>query len=333
MSWHNEDITSIFQKLNTSEKGLSESDAAERKKVYGENKLPDTDKISIFNIIIHQFKSPLIYILFVSGIITIFLKEFIDSAVIFAVVLLNAVIGFYQELKAEKSVKALKSMLVPLAKVIRNGKEHEISSTDLVPGDIVLVASGLRIPADIRLFETIELKIDESMLTGESIPADKTSDIMHQRDVMPADQKNMAFMGTIVVSGRGKGVVVATGSNTELGKIAKNIFETESSKAPIQEKIEGFTKVIAILVLASSLIIFLSGLLLGESLKTMFLTSIAVAVAAIPEGLRCPLVSRLFFINFNFSSLMLFHSIKCHLLTYRESIPRLAFDIQVMNVI
>lgn len=285
MNWYNEEVASIFGKLNTSEKGISEHEASKRKDIYGENKLPDSDKISILNIIIHQFKSPLIYILFVAGIVTILLKEYIDSTVIFAVVLLNAIIGFYQELKAEKSVKALKNMLVPQAKVIRDGKEYEISSTELVPGDIVLIASGLRVPADLRLIETIELKIDESMLTGESIPAEKNSDVMNQKNVMPADQRNMAFMGTIVVSGRAKGVVVATGSNTELGKIAKNIFETESSKAPVQQKIEQFTKAIAVLVLVSSLVIFLSGILLGESIKSMFLTAIAVAVAAVPEGL------------------------------------------------
>ncbi|MCX8084433.1 MAG: HAD-IC family P-type ATPase [Calditerrivibrio sp.] len=285
MIWYKSDITQIFEYLATSENGLSTEEAKKRIKLYGFNKLPDSNKINIFKIILHQFTSPLIYILIISGVITFYLNEYIDSFVIFAVVILNALIGFPQELKAEKNVKALKEMLLPKVSIIRDGVANEINNHDIVPGDIVLLSSGMRVPADIRLIYTNELRIDESILTGESIPANKTDKTISEDNLTPGDQKNMAFMGTLIVSGRGKGVVVATGTSTEIGKIAKNLYEIESSQAPIKTKIEKFTKEIGTFIMLASLIIFFIGLIKGISVKTMFLTSIAVAVAAIPEGL------------------------------------------------
>ncbi len=196
MSWYQLSIKEIFHKLGTWENGLTDAEASQRLEEYGPNKLAEEEKISKLKILLHQFTSPLIYILLIAGLITIMLKEYIDSGVIFAVVILNAIIGYIQEYKAEESVRALKKMVVPKAKVLRDGKEKEINSEELVPGDIVLLASGAKVPADLRLIHTIELKIEEAMLTGESLPAEKSPNPIKEDNLTPGDQKNMAFMGT-----------------------------------------------------------------------------------------------------------------------------------------
>lgn len=213
------------------------------------------------------------------------LKEFVDSGVIFAVVLLNAVIIFIQEYKAEESVRALKKMVVPKAGVVRDGKEKEINSEELVPGDMVLLASGAKVPADLRLIHTIELRVDEAMLTGESVAAEKIMALIREENLTPGDQRNMVFMGTVVVNGRAKGIVTATGPKTVLGGIAQEVMEIGLVKAPLQEKIHGFAKTIGVFVLAISVLLFFAGLLLGESAKDMFMVVVAAAVATIPEGL------------------------------------------------
>jgi Ca2+-transporting ATPase len=285
MNWYQLSVKEIFEHLKTSELGLTEEEVKQRLKKYGPNKIAEEEKISKLKILLHQFTSPLIYILLIAGVVTILLKEYIDSGVIFAVVILNAIIGFVQEYKAEKSVRALKKMVVPKARVIRDGKEKEVNSEELVPGDIVLLASGMKVPADIRLIHTIELKIDESMLTGESVPVEKITTPIKQENLPPGDQKNMAFMGTIVVSGRAKGVVVETGERTILGKIAEEVKELTGVRAPLQDKIESFAKTIAFIVLGASVVLFLVGLLIGESAKDMFMTVVGAAVATVPEGL------------------------------------------------
>ena len=283
MNWYQFNTKEVFHKLGTSENGLTDEDAKKRLVRYGPNKLVEEEKISKLKILLHQFTSPLIYILLIAGIVTILLNEYIDSGVIFAVILLNAVIGFTQEYKAEESVKALKRMVVPKAKVIRDGREKEINSEELVPGDIVLLASGTKVPADLRLIHTIELKIDEAMLTGESLPAEKMTVPLKNDKLTSGDQKNMAFMGTAVVNGRAKGIVVETGGNTVLGGIAQEVREIGIVKAPLQEKIDSFAKSIGIIVLAASSLLFFLGILIGESAKDMFMTAVAVAVATIPE--------------------------------------------------
>lgn len=285
MIWYQISSKEVFQKLQTSEKGLTSEEVKKRLEKFGPNKLAEEKDINKFKIFIHQFASPLIYILIIAGIVTILLKEYIDAGVIFAAVIINAIIGYFQEYKAEQSVRALKKMLVPKAKVLRDGVEREINSEELVPGDIVLLYSGIRVPADIRLIHTVELKIDESILTGESLPVEKHHHTIKEENLTYGDQKNMAFMGTIVVSGRAKGAVVETGMNTVFGKIAKHIKEAETVKAPLQDKITRFANAIGILVLSASLLLFLAGLIVGESIKDMFMTAVAAAVAAIPEGL------------------------------------------------
>jgi potassium/sodium efflux P-type ATPase len=285
MNWYQLSVNEIFEHLKTSELGLTEEEVKQRLKKYGPNRIAEEEKINKLKILLHQFTSPLIYILLIAGVVTILLKEYIDSGVIFAVVIINAIIGFVQEYKAEKSARALKKMVVPKARVIRDGKEKEVNSEELVPGDIVLLASGIKVPADIRLIHTIELKTDESMLTGESVPVEKITTPIKQENLPPGDQKNMAFMGTIVVSGRAKGVVVKTGERTILGKIAKEVKELTVVRAPLQDKIDSFAKTIAFIVLGASVLLFLIGLLIGESAKYMFMTVVGAAVATVPEGL------------------------------------------------
>ncbi len=285
MNWYQLDVRKLFDKFGTSENGLTVVEAKERLARYGPNRLAEEEKISRIKILIHQFKSPLIYILLIAGLVTILLQEYIDSSVILAVVILNAFIGFIQEFKAEESVRALKKMVVPKARVIRNGKEKEINSEEVVPGDVVYLSSGARVPADLRLFHVLELRVEEAMLTGESVPAEKMVLPLTEDNLTPGDQGNMAFMGTVVVHGRAKGIVVATGSHTTLGRIALEVKDVGIVKAPIQEKIHTFARNIGILVIAASLVVFVVGILLGENVKDMFMTAVAAAVATIPEGL------------------------------------------------
>ena len=271
--------------LSSSEGGLSEQEAVSRLSRYGLNALADEQHISVFKVALHQFTSPLIYLLLIAALITFLLGEYIDTGVILAVVVINAIIGFTQELKAEESVRSLKKLVVAKARVIRDGHEKEINAAELVPGDLVLLASGVRVPADLRLVQVNELRIDEAMLTGESVPADKTVDTIAAEHLVPADQLNMAFMGTAVVNGRASGLVVATGRTTMLGSIASEVRQIGQVRAPIQDTIDRFARTVGLLVISTSSLLFVVGLLMGNSAKEMFLTAVAAAVGAIPEGL------------------------------------------------
>ncbi|MEE8574232.1 MAG: HAD-IC family P-type ATPase, partial [Thermodesulfobacteriota bacterium] len=285
MSWYQLNSKDIFHKLKSSEKGLSYEEVKSRLLQYGPNKLAEEQKINKLKILFHQFTSPLIYILLVAAVVTFLLHEYVDTGVIMAVVLLNAVIGYIQELKAETSVRALKEMVVPRARVVRGGVEREINSLELVPGDIVLLTSGSRVPADLRLFSTIELKVEEAMLTGESIPAEKAVTDIKEDHLTPGDQRNMAFMGTAVVSGRAHGIVVETGQRTVLGQIAKEVREVSAFKTPLQEKLEKFARLIGVIVIGFSVLVFGVGIMFGAKASDMFITAVAMAVSAIPEGL------------------------------------------------
>jgi len=285
MNWYQVDIKKTFRELSVSDTGLTEKEAKERLAQYGPNKLAEEDKVSRLRIIMGQFTSPLIYILLIAAIVTAVFREYVDTGVIVSVVLLNALIGYLQEYKAEESVKALQKMVVLKARVFRDGMEKEIPSEELVPGDIVLLTSGVKVPADLRLFSSKELRIDEAMLTGESIPAEKIVDSIHEENLTPGDQQNMAFMGTVVVSGRAKGLVVETGERTVLGQIAREVKELSVTKTPIQEKIARFAKLIGLIVSGSAVAIFTVGFILGQKTSEMFMTAVAASVAAIPEGL------------------------------------------------
>lgn len=285
MKWYRLDCEEVLKSLQTSEQGLSEAEVKKRLERYGPNKLPEEKGINRLKIILHQFTSPLIYILIVAAVVTAFLGEYIDTGVIVAVLILNAVIGYFQEYKAETSVRALKSIVVPRAKVVREGKEREILTEHLVPGDIVLLASGMRVPADLRLLKTTELRIEEATLTGESVPVEKKTVAISEENLTPGDQTNMAFMGTVVVNGRAKGIVVETGSKTVLGQIAREVKELSVTQTPLQQKITTFAHFIGFLVLGSALTIAILGFSLGMTFAEIFKIAVAASVAAVPEGL------------------------------------------------
>jgi len=285
MNWYKLGVQETFEKLKASEQGLANGEIQERLRRFGPNKLPEDEGTGRLKILLHQFTSPLIYMLIVAGVVTALLQEYKDTIVIFAVIALNAVIGYLQEFKAEESIRALKKIMVPRARVVRGGQEKEIDSENLVPGDVVLLESGNKVPADLRLIKTLEARIDESILTGESLPVEKTSAPISEDNLTPGDQKNMAFMGTVVVSGRTRGLVVETGASTVLGSIAERVKEIGITRAPLQAKFDRFANVIGLIVVAAASVLLLLGILVGESLKDMFMTAVAAAVATIPEGL------------------------------------------------
>lgn len=225
MNWYQLDSETVFERLEASHGGLSEAEVRARLAEYGPNTLAEEAGVSVLRILLHQFTSPLVAILLVVAVTTLLLGEYVDTGVIVAVVLLNALIGFIQEFKAAQSVRSLGKMVVPRARVLREGKEREIDSADLVPGDIVLLASGAKVPADVRLVYALELRVEEAMLTGESVPAEKITAALAEDNLTPGDQRNMVFMGTVVVNGRARGLVVETGARSALGRIATEVRE------------------------------------------------------------------------------------------------------------
>ncbi|MHA1755039.1 MAG: cation-translocating P-type ATPase, partial [Candidatus Odinarchaeia archaeon] len=282
--WYSLPIDEVFRKLGTTSEGLSKVEAKERLLKYGLNELKKTKRRSPIKIFLMQFTDFLVIILLVATVISFFLGEIIDAVVIAAIVIINAIIGFIQEYKAEKAIEALKQMAAPKSIVIRDKHEIEITSRELVPGDIIYLNTGNRVPADIRLFDCTSLKVDESSLTGESVPVEKNTNPIDVKTPL-ADRVNMVYMGTIITFGHGKGVVVATGMNTEIGKIAGMIQEEEEKETPLQRRLSTLGKKLGQIVLILCGIVFLAGFLRGFPLIEMFLTSVSLAVAAIPEGL------------------------------------------------
>jgi Ca2+-transporting ATPase len=283
-AWHALDVSCVEAALGTTAHGLEATEAARRLGEHGPNQLEDQPPTSPLVVLLRQFRSPLIYILLVATAVTLLLDELIDAGVIGFVLLLNAAIGFTQERKAEGAVRALMQLVVPRARVVRGGQEWEIDSRELVPGDVVLLESGARIPADLRLVAANALQIDESLLTGESLPVTKRTQPVGEA-VPLADRTNMAYTGSVVTTGRGRGVVVATGGSTELGAIAGMIRSEVGAETPLQRRMADFSKIVGIAVGVASLVAFASGVALGGDADEMFLTAVALAVAAIPEGL------------------------------------------------
>jgi len=275
-------VESVLEALETNKKGITHVDADGRLKYYGLNKLKERKKRTVLIIFYEQFKSSLVLLLVFATLLSLYLGMYLDAVVIGAIIILNAFLGLWQEYKAERAIEALKKLTVSKVTVLRDGSHHEISVEKLVPGDIVILEEGNKVPADIRLFEVSNLKINESELTGESVPVVK--DVKTLNDVGLADRKNMAFMGTVISYGRGVGIVVATGMSTEIGKIAKLVEEREEP-TPLQRKLQHFGKDIGIFVLILAIFIFLLGILKEEKIIDMILTSISLAVAAVPEGL------------------------------------------------
>jgi Ca2+-transporting ATPase len=275
-------IESVLEKLGTNRKGITHVDAEARLKYYGLNKLKEKERRTALIIFYEQFKSILVLLLVFATLLSLYLGMYIDAFVIGLIIILNAFLGLYQEFKAEKAIDALKKLTVSKVIVIRDGVHYEIPIEKIVPGDVIILEEGNRVPADLRLLEVSNLKIDESELTGESVPV--TKHIKTLKDVGIADRRNMAFMGTLVVYGRGKGTVVTTGMSTEIGKIATLVEEREEP-TPLQTKLQHFGKDIGIFVVVLSFFIFLIGMLKAEEPFNMFLTAMSLAVAAVPEGL------------------------------------------------
>jgi magnesium-transporting ATPase (P-type) len=283
--WHMDRSDEVALRLATTTHGLTREEAQARLGREGPNQLPETPPTSPLVVVLHQFRSPLIYILLAATLVTLALEEFIDAGVIAAVLVLNAIIGYTQERRAEASVRALMHLLAPHARVIREGREWEIESRALVPGDLVLLESGARVPADLRLFSTTALRVDESLLTGESLPVTKMTGALDSADRPVADRTNMAYMGTVAASGRGRGYVVATGLRTELGAIAESVRSGPEPETPLQHRLARFAHVIGIAVAVSALLAFTIGVALGEPPSHMFMVAVALAVSAVPEGL------------------------------------------------
>ncbi|MDG4797349.1 HAD-IC family P-type ATPase [Micromonospora sp. WMMD1082] len=282
--WHALPVDEVERVLTTGDRGLAAAEATRRRQRYGPNRLAEERPTPAVIVLLRQFRSPLIVIMLVAFVIVLLLREYLDSIVVAAALALNAVVGFTQERKAERTVRALAQLVVPHARVVRDGGEREIDSVDLVPGDVVLLESGVRVPADLRLTVANTLRVDESMLTGESEPVGKdTAPVDAEAPV--ADRRSMAYSGSAVSSGRGTGVVVATGTDTELGAIAGLIRNEGVPTTPLQHAIAGFAKLVGIAVLAVSAVAFVSGLLMGESVRDMFMVAVALAVATVPEGL------------------------------------------------
>ncbi|MCH7492483.1 HAD-IC family P-type ATPase [Patescibacteria group bacterium] len=264
--------------------GLSSAEAAKRLKKYGLNELPREKSFSAVLLFLSQFKSTLIYILLVAVAISFFLNDIVNAWVILAAVGMNVIVGFIQEWRAQKSLEKLREVVTQYASIRRDGHEVEKEVKDIVPGDIVMLRAGNKIPADIRLLETNDLQVNEASLTGESAPVNKIISTLPSAVIL-AEQRNMTFMGTTVVRGSGEGVVVYTGESTQLGSIAQLIATTKEEKTPLQKKLSSFAKKLSIIILGVSAIIFLIGAVLGYDLEQMFTTAVALAVAAIPEGL------------------------------------------------
>ncbi|AZT91607.1 calcium-translocating P-type ATPase, SERCA-type [Caldicellulosiruptor changbaiensis] len=286
-NFHSKSIEEVIENLKTSPNGLAFDEAEQRLKLYGKNIIEEGKKKSIFSLFVEQFKNVMVLVLIAAAIISIFLGEAADAAIIIAVLIINAVFGVAQELKAEKAIEALKKLNMPYAKVYRNGHLMQIKTDELVVGDIVEIEAGDIVPADLRLVESYNLKIDESALTGESIPVEKDANAILDQSSPIAERTNMAFMGTVVTYGRAKGVVVATGMKTEIGKIANfvNIQSNIETKTPLHEKLEEIGKYLTVGILAIAFIVFITGVLYKRDVFEMFLTAVSLAVAAIPEGL------------------------------------------------
>ena len=289
--WFNKTVEEVEKELGTNkENGLSSKKVEENRTKYGLNELKEKKKESLIQKFIDQFKDFSIIVLIiaaiVSGVVGVMQGEgFTDTIIILIVVLLNAVIGVAQESKAEKSLEALKKLSAHAAKVIRNGKETAIPARELVPGDLVIIETGDYISADLRVIEAVNLKSQEASLTGESVPVEKRTDAIQETEVGVGDRKNMLFSSSLITYGRGKAIVVKTGMNTEVGKIADMINQTEDQETPLQKKLNSLGKTLGMVALTICAVIFVIGLLQGKEIINMFMTAVSLAVAVIPEGL------------------------------------------------
>lgn len=283
-NWHTLSTEKALQQLGSRSTGLTDAEVQQQQNIHGKNELTAKKKVSALVIFFRQFLDVMILVLAVAAVISIFIGEVSDTIVIIVIVILNAVIGFVQEYRAEKAIEALKKLAQPNAHVIRNGSATAIKAAELVPGDIILIEAGNTVPADIRLLQSASLKINEASLTGESNAIDKSITVLAEIDSPLGDRTNMAFMGTQVINGHAKGLVVATGMNTEIGHIAGMLNSSEST-TPLQHRLTQFSRRLTVIIILLCIALFFIGYMRGEPFNRMLLTSISLAVAAIPEAL------------------------------------------------
>ncbi|MFH1484840.1 MAG: calcium-transporting P-type ATPase, PMR1-type [Chloroflexota bacterium] len=284
-NWFQLSTEETFKALASSPKGLSSEEANKRLEQYGPNELTEKDKVSPIMLFIEQFKSMLILILLAACIVSAAIGEVMDAIVIFAIVFFCAVLGFVQEFRSEKAMEALKKMAAPMATVLRDGEEKQIPAAELVPGDVVVIHTGDRIPADSRLIEVANLQVDEASLTGESNPVSKFTHLIEGEDVSLGDRRNLVFMGTAATYGRGETVVVATGMKTEFGKIAEMLQAVEEKETPLQKSLGVVGRWLGIGSLAIVALVGLLGVIRGHDILEMFIWAVSLAVAAVPEAL------------------------------------------------
>jgi len=284
--WHALSVDEVSKLLRVDvASGLDSEEVEDLLRTYGTNTIKSKERRGAWVILLQQFSDFMIIVLILAAIISGIIGDPEDSIAIVVIVVLNAVIGFVQDFRAEKAMEALKKMAAPAASVRRNNQVQVISASELVPGDIVLLADGNLVPADLRLSQVAQLQINEAALTGESQPIDKITEVMDEKSGSANDRLNMAYKGSVVTRGRGEGLVVATGMQTELGKIAALLSEESSNKTPLQKRLTRFGRRLAILILCICAVIFVAGLIRGEDIALMFLTAVSLAVAAIPEAL------------------------------------------------
>ncbi|WKZ32552.1 MAG: cation-translocating P-type ATPase [Thermodesulfobacteriota bacterium] len=285
MNWHLKEYEEVLGELRSAPQGLTQEEAARRLEEYGPNVLEEKKKRSVFAMFLDQFKDFMIIVLLAAAVVSGLIGEAADTIAIIVIVVLNAVIGFVQEYRAERAIAALKKMAAPSALVLRDGEPVAVPASMLVPGDIVILEAGNIVPADLRLIEAARLLSEEAALTGESAPVEKHTRALHEKDLPIGDRRNMAFSSTSVTHGRGRGVVAATGAETEIGRIASLLEEDAEIKTPLQKRLASFGQKLAIAVILISAAVFGIGMLRGEPALLMLLTAISLAVAAIPEAL------------------------------------------------
>ena len=284
MVWHAISEKEVFHRLDATPDGLRTDEAERLLEKYGNNEITRKKKISALKIFLNQFKDFLIWILIAAAIVSGLVGEIADVVLIGIILIANAILGFVQEYRAEESIEALRKMVSLKAIALRDGKKTDIDATLLVPGDIVFLQEGEKVPADIRLLEVHNIETQEAALTGESVPVEKTMALAPEKSAL-GDRHNMIFSGTIITRGTGKGIIVDTGMKTELGKIAGMIEEAEETLTPLQQKLDHFGKVLGVVVIGICVLIFGLGVLRGEAALVMFLAAVSLAVAAVPEGL------------------------------------------------
>ena len=267
------------------EMGLDSQEVARRKHIYGRNEFAEKRKTTPLQMFLAQFSNVMIIILIAAAVIAALLGELLDAAAIMAIVILNAILGFVQEYRAEKALESLKKMIVSSARVVRNGKVEKMGIQELVPGDVVLLEEGERVPADIRLVESHSVEAEEASLTGESVPVAKEAEAIVEKEAAVSERESMLFMGTVITKGKGRGIVCFTGGKTQLGNIAQLVQDTKEEKSPLQKNIDTLGKQLGIIVVIISGIVFATGILGGESVFSMFFVSVSLAVAAIPSAL------------------------------------------------